>query len=258
VSNNSSSRITAFLCHWGPFPAAEGVGIEQHLPEGTFRLVRVFCSGRVDPAAIVGSLLKGSDGVMVLGCKSGECHYVNGNCYAEKRIKWVKRFLQLIEINPERIFNDWLSTQEGEKLVSFINQFTGKIKELGKLGESEGLDSDEVKLRLGALREVLNDERLRWLLGIESEFSGKENAFGEKVTEEEYNQIVVESFLTEYKRKKILLTIRDEPMSVEAISQKLNLPMNEVLRDVVVLNSKGSVILDRVEDDIPLYLGMRT
>jgi len=126
------------------------------------------------------------------------------------------------------------------------------------LGKGEGLDSDELKLRLTALREVLSDERLRWLIGKELELADKENVFGEKIAEEEFNGIVNESFLTEFKRKRILLSLKEEPLSVEAISQKLNIPANEVLKDVVVLNRQGSVMLDKVEDDIPLYIGVRT
>lgn len=251
-------KILAFFCNWAGYAAADQAGISRCQYRDNIRVIRVMCTGRVDPEMVLESFVQGNDGVMVVGCRFGECRYENGNYYAEKRMKRIGSFLQQIGIFPERLFNDWVSSEEDEKLAAFITQFTEKLKELGPLGEGEGLDPDELKLRLTALREVLNDERLRWLIGKELELADKENVFGEKITEEEFNQIINESFLAEFKRKRILLSLKEEPLSVEVISERLNLPANEVLRDVVVLNRQGSVMLDKVEDDVPFYIGVKT
>lgn len=251
-------KLLAFFCNWAGYAAADQAGVSRCQYLDNIRVIRVMCTGRVDPGMVVESFIQGNDGVMVVGCRFGECRYENGNYYAEKRMKRIGSFFGQIGISPERLFNDWLSSEEDEKLAGFITQFTKRLKELGPLGESEGLDPDELKLRLSALKEILSDERLRWLLGKELELADKENVFGEKITEEEFNQIVNESFLAEFNRKKILLSLKEKPMSVEAISQKLNLPANEVLRDVVVLNRQGSVMLDKVEDDVPFYIGVKT
>jgi len=95
------------------------------------RIIRVMCSGRVDPKFILEGFKKGADGVLVTGCHIGDCHYLTGNEYAEERMAHVAPLLQSIGINPARFHLEWISASEGKKFSEVVTEFTERIKGLG-------------------------------------------------------------------------------------------------------------------------------
>jgi F420-non-reducing hydrogenase iron-sulfur subunit len=215
------------------------------------------CSGRVDPLMIAEAFYQGCDGVM--GCRLGECHYISGNYQAQARVLSMKRLLERkIGISPERLFNDWVSTAEDERIVRFITEFTEKIRKLGPLGVPEGVSGEELKSRLSQLKYVLQSKNIRWLVGREKEILTEGNVFGEKVAEEDFEILLDEVIVRERKRGRIRDLLAEQPLSVEEIARKVELPPHEVLRDVVALNRQGLVVLDKVEDDVPYYIGVKT
>ena len=123
--------ILGILCNWCSYAGADLAGSARlHYPE-SIRIVRVPCSGRVDPMFVLKGFQKGFDGVMVLGCHPGDCHYAKGNYYARRRIALVQDLLKTLGIDEERFHFEWVSASEGNRFAALVTEFTEKIKELG-------------------------------------------------------------------------------------------------------------------------------
>jgi F420-non-reducing hydrogenase iron-sulfur subunit len=95
------------------------------------RVIRVMCSGRIDPLHVYNAFLEGADAVLVTGCHIGDCHYVNGNEKTEVRYKFLEEMLQQLGLEPDRLHLNWISASEGERFANFIIDVTAKVKELG-------------------------------------------------------------------------------------------------------------------------------
>lgn len=126
--------IIAFCCNWCAYAGADlaGVSRRQYAPE--VRVLRVMCSGRISPGIILKTFTSGADGVMVLGCHPGDCHYRVGNIYAEKRVEQVRELLDLAGVDPSRLLLRWISASEGELFGRTMDEFVAHIRELGPLG----------------------------------------------------------------------------------------------------------------------------
>ena len=123
--------ILGILCNWCSYAGADLAGsTRQHYPE-TIRIVRVPCSGRVDPMFVLKGFQKGFDGVMVLGCHPGDCHYAKGNYYARRRIALVQELLKSLGIPEERFHFEWVSASEGNRFAELVEEFTEGIRKLG-------------------------------------------------------------------------------------------------------------------------------
>ena len=126
-------KIVAFLCNWCSYQGADVAGTLRMKYPPNVRPIRVMCSGRVDPTFVLKGLQIGADGVLVLGCHLGDCHYTNGNYRAVRRIALLKRLLEQLGIEKERVRLDFVSASEGDKFVSIVSEMTEKIKDLGPL-----------------------------------------------------------------------------------------------------------------------------
>lgn len=123
--------ILGILCNWCSYAGADLAGSARlHYPE-TLRIVRVPCSGRVDPMFVLKGFQKGFDGVMVLGCHPGDCHYAKGNYYARRRIALVQDLLKALGIPEERFHFEWVSASEGGRFAELITEFTEQVKKQG-------------------------------------------------------------------------------------------------------------------------------
>ncbi|HOK39586.1 MAG TPA: hydrogenase iron-sulfur subunit [bacterium] len=126
-----SPKIVAFLCNWCSYGGADQAGANKLPVPGEIRIIRVMCSGRIDPQFVIEALQDGADGVMILGCHPGDCHYKEGNYNALRRYMLLTRLLEEFGIEKERVYLDWVSASEGEKFSKVTNEFVKKIKELG-------------------------------------------------------------------------------------------------------------------------------
>jgi len=124
-------RIIGFLCNWCSYGGADTAGVSRFEQPTDLRIVRVPCSGRIDPLFIVRSFLNGADGVLVSGCHPGDCHYSEGNFYARRRLELLKRFLPVSGIEPDRFKYTWVSASEGAKWQETVTNFTTHIHSLG-------------------------------------------------------------------------------------------------------------------------------
>jgi F420-non-reducing hydrogenase iron-sulfur subunit len=132
VSDNGfEPKILAFCCNWCSYAGADLAGVSRLQMPPNLRVIRVMCSGRVSPEWVIKALSSGMDGVMVLGCHIGDCHYIDGNHRTKKRFILLGKLLGAMGINPDRLFLDWVSASEGVKFQDVVTKFVNRVKELG-------------------------------------------------------------------------------------------------------------------------------
>lgn len=124
-------KIIAFLCNWCSYAGADLAGISRIQYPPNVRVIRVPCSGRIDPFFIIKSLQAGADGILVSGCHPGDCHYLTGNYFARRRFTILKNILEYIGIEKGRVNFSWVSASEGEKFATVIKEVTEGVKALG-------------------------------------------------------------------------------------------------------------------------------
>ncbi len=127
-------RIVAFFCTWCTYTAADLAGVSRLRHAPNIRIVRVMCSGRVDPQFVLEAFARGADGVLIGGCHPGDCHYAEGNHKAARRARLLQRVLADLGIEAERFRLEWISASEGEKVKLVVNDMVGKVRALGPLG----------------------------------------------------------------------------------------------------------------------------
>ena len=124
-------NIVAFLCNWCSYAGADLTGTSRiHYPPNV-KVIRVMCTGRMNPLFVVQALRQGADGVLVSGCHPGECHYLKGNYLARRRFMLMRNLLSFIGINPLRLRMSWVSASEGKKFADVITTVTEDIKRIG-------------------------------------------------------------------------------------------------------------------------------
>ncbi len=124
-------RIVAFFCNWCTYLAADLAGTSRLKYAPNARVVRVMCSGRVDPQFVLNALAQGADGVLIGGCHPGDCHYQSGNYKALRRFRLLRRLGLQFGIEPERVRLEWISAAEGERVRAVINEMVADLKRLG-------------------------------------------------------------------------------------------------------------------------------
>ena len=131
--NNWEPKIVAFLCNWCSYAGADLAGVSRTQYPSNIRVIRVPCSGRVNPFYIIKALQNGIDGVLVSGCHPGDCHYISGNLIARRKFVLLKSFLEYIGIEPGRVQFSWVSAAEGGRFAQIIEKVTGEVKKLGPI-----------------------------------------------------------------------------------------------------------------------------
>lgn len=125
--------IVGFTCNWCSYRAADAAGTARMKYAPNVRLIRLMCSGRLDPTFVMKALASGADGVLITGCHPGDCHYIDQNYKALRRFLLLRRTLKGLGVEPERIKLVWASAAEGLKLTNEINAFVEEIRALGPL-----------------------------------------------------------------------------------------------------------------------------
>jgi len=126
-------KILAFLCNWCSYAGADLAGVSRIQYPPNVRVIRVPCSGRINPFFIVKALQQGTDGVLVAGCHPGDCHYISGNYVARRKFTIIKNFLEYIGIEKDRVQFAWISAAEGARFAQVIKEVTEKVKRLGPI-----------------------------------------------------------------------------------------------------------------------------
>ncbi|MRS03041.1 hydrogenase iron-sulfur subunit [bacterium] len=136
MSENSANKerelkIAAIVCNWCTYAGADLAGISRIQYPPNVRIIRVPCTGRINPFYIVKTLQEGADGVLVSGCHPGECHYMSGNLVARRKFATLKSFLNYIGVEGDRTIFTWVSASEGDRFAQVIKGVTAKIQTLG-------------------------------------------------------------------------------------------------------------------------------
>jgi F420-non-reducing hydrogenase iron-sulfur subunit len=155
VVNEFQPKILGFLCNWCSYAGADLAGISRVQYPPNLRIIRVMCSGRIDPAFVLEAFKSGADGVLVAGCHlPSDCHYVSGNFKTYRRIAPLRKLLEQLGFEPQRLRVEWVSASEGARFADVVKEMTAEIKRLGpnplmKTG-GEIIDSSMRELERGA------------------------------------------------------------------------------------------------------------
>jgi len=124
-------KIIGFCCNWCAYAGADLAGINRNQYPPNIRMIRVMCSGTIEPLYVVKAFKEGADGVFIGGCHPGDCHYQSGNYKTQRRIVLLKRAISEIGLDPRRIRLEWVSAAEGQRFARVITEFTEEIRKLG-------------------------------------------------------------------------------------------------------------------------------
>jgi len=237
-------RIVGFLCNWCCYAGADLCGISRFQYPPYIRIIRLMCTGRVDPAFILRAFSNGADGVYIGGCWPNECHYVTeGNYHALGMTLIFKKLMKYMGINPERLRIEWVSSSQGVRFANVMNEFSTKIEELGPLGKSEGVDEKTLQLKLETVKNLLpyiklvERERMRVPSDTVEEYN---RFFASEETDRLFRELVADKLET----SQIMLLLREGPRSNGEISQTLGLDSSDVSRHINNSVKQGLVMLD--------------
>lgn len=249
-------KIVGFLCNWCSYAGADLAGVSRFQYPPNLRVIRVMCSGRVDPTLVVRAFSRGVDGVMILGCHPGDCHYATGNYYARNRAQVLAQLFEAVGLNADRFLLDWVSAGEGERFAALVSTFTDRVRALGPLGTIEGLDLGDLHQRLAAVRHVVEGERIRWLVGRKNELLDKGDVYGRPISVEAFDALLESSVADEYLRNRLLLLTADRPLSVVEMAGALDLSPRQVLSYVMALEQGGLMAMVQIDGYTPKYQGV--
>ena len=246
-------KIIGFLCNWCSYAGADLAGVSRIQYPSNIRVVRVMCSGRIDPIIPLEVFMHGADGVLILGCHPGDCHYSEGNLYEERKIKMLKKLLALTGFEPDRLRLEWVSASEGQRFAKVVTEFTEQIKKLGPSPLSGKKPNQRILENLQAATNAASDFRLRVLVGRERELTEKCNVYQEKISQEEFDSLLDETVEAEFTRHKIYLLAKNEPVSVKALAEAVEMKPADVLKQVVAMRRRNMIAVDHVEGTTPFY-----
>lgn len=130
-SNEFKPRIAAFFCNWCTYTASDLAGVSRLKYPASIRVIRLMCSGRLDPQFVLEAFSKGADAVLIGGCHPLDCHYATGNYKCLRRYHLMKKYLAQMGIEPERLRLEWISASEGKRLQEVVKEMTEQIKKIG-------------------------------------------------------------------------------------------------------------------------------
>jgi len=205
------------------------------------------CSGRIDLKFILRAFSNGMDGVFIGGCHLGECNYVtHGNYDALSVVLLCRKIMEHIGLNPERLRLEFMSSSDGIRFAALANDFSRKVKELGPLGTSEGIDENRLKFKLEAVNKLVPYiklvERERLRVPVKSE-----EAYNKFFTSDELNRLFNELIVDKLAISQIMLLLREKPLSTGEISENLGLNPSEVSRHMNSSSRQGFVRYDESE-----------
>jgi F420-non-reducing hydrogenase iron-sulfur subunit len=131
MSEEFEPKVVGFLCNWCSYAGADLAGTSRIQYPSNIRVIRVMCSGSVDTVYVNRALLEGADAVLIGGCHLGDCHYLNGNYKARRKMVLLKNILETMGMEPERIWVKWISASEGQKFADTVKEIVERTKELG-------------------------------------------------------------------------------------------------------------------------------
>jgi F420-non-reducing hydrogenase iron-sulfur subunit len=202
------------------------------------------CTGRVDLAFVLRAFQKGADGVIIGGCWPGECHYVTeGNYDALGNMYLCKKLLDHVGVSPERLRLEWIAASEGSRFAEVMSEFVARLRELGPLGQGEGIETPDLKLKLDALSQLVPYMKLveREKLRVPTRSEEAYKAFYES---DEVNRLFHDLIADKLAMSQILTLLQGRPLSTGEISERLGLEPSDVSRHMNSSSRRGLVRYD--------------
>ncbi|MFW9781097.1 MAG: hydrogenase iron-sulfur subunit [Candidatus Heimdallarchaeota archaeon] len=246
-------RFLGFLCNWCSYAGADLAGVSRIQYPPNMRVIRVMCSGRVDPKFVIQALELGLDGVYVMGCHIGDCHYLEGNYEAVKKFEMTQKFLKIIGLD-DRIRLDWVSASEGQRFSEVVTKFVNDVKELGPSPLSGDNPDHELLEKVRAIKMAVSCNRMRALVGRQRKITEEENVYGEKYPEEEFNKLMEKAIIEEYERHLILLALEKYSKSVKDLAKELDIDPSRVLKHILALKSRSEVEFGEIIENTPVFV----
>jgi F420-non-reducing hydrogenase iron-sulfur subunit len=248
-------KILGFLCNWCSYAGADLAGVSRIQYPPNIRVIRVMCSGRVDPNFIFEAFKTGIDGVIITGCHLADCHYLEGNYEAVTKFDMVKYLLGKINFE-KRVRLEWVSASEGNRFAEVITDFTNQIKELGQSPFGGKNQDKELLQKLEALEMAAGSYRIRALVGRERKITEQENVYGEKFSKQRFSEILEETLDNEYLRHRILLSLEKSPKSVKSLAIELDANSKEILNHILVLKARSQIVMENIINNQPIYVNI--
>ncbi|MBN1945812.1 MAG: hydrogenase iron-sulfur subunit [Bradymonadales bacterium] len=139
VAEGFEPKIIAFVCNWCTYTGADLAGTSRIQMAPNVRMIRLPCTGRIDPLFVIKAFERGADGVIVSGCHPADCHYAVGNYHARRRFAIFRDLLEFLGIEPDRLTFSWVSASEGKKWSEVVNDATQRVKKLGPFAAYQSL-----------------------------------------------------------------------------------------------------------------------
>ncbi len=197
---------------------------------------------------------KGLDGLMVVGCYFGDCHYISGNYQAKAKMEITQKLFDYIGVNKDRLAFRQCSSGEASVFVNLVSEFDAKIKELGPIGQGgDRLNAPEIFEKLKLAEAVLDGEKIRWVIGKRTPFLESGNMYGEIFTNHEFNRAIDMIIVEETEVQAILNQLKDGAQSVSGLAEDLAIPSERVFQYVTALLRKEMIQLEKVAERTPLY-----
>ena len=154
---NTNPTIVAFLCNWCSYTGADLAGTSRMKYASNLRVIRMMCSGRVDPTFVLKAFIEGADGVLICGCHPGDCHYHEGNYKCLRRFKLLEKYLDQMGIDTARIRLEWISASEGKEFAELVNEFSKTITSLGKADIKEKMETGNSGIEKNPTKETIEE-----------------------------------------------------------------------------------------------------
>ena len=245
-------KIALFICDWAVNPdRVTRETLEKHPAD--IRLVKVKCTGRIDPVFYLDSFLNGADGVLVVGCREGDCHFLEGNLQAENKIKMVGKLLGLVGVEPGRVRAEWMSAVEEGRLEESVKGFIDNLAKLGDNPLSKGEPDPLLREKMMAAKATVEGFRDRALASKELELTERGNVYGERTPRFRFEEAQDEALRSEFYRNWIYMLLERGASSVQGLSERVGLREDQVLRHIVAMRQMNMVDLDRIDDVTPYY-----
>jgi F420-non-reducing hydrogenase iron-sulfur subunit len=216
-------------------------------------VARVNCIGRVDPMLILEMFQNGVDAVMLAGCKPPDCHYVEGNSQAELAVKILKKLMSCTGLEPERLRLFWYTPLDKKSFNRYAKEFSNEIGELAPSPLKNAEPESQLMINISAAKNAASEFRLRVLLGREKELTESVNVYGEKISPEEFDELLNDIVESEFVQHKIHVLTKTEPLSVKTLAEAVEMKPANVLKQIVDMRRRNMIALDHVEGTTPFY-----
>jgi len=249
-SINFRPKILGFLCNWCCYGGADLCGVSRLQYPPYLKVIRVMCSGRVDPLFILRAFSQGMDGLFIGGCHFNDCHYnTEGNYDAFSMVQIMKKMLKHTGINPDRLRLEWVSAGEGTRFAEIINEFSSKLLTMGPLGQESGMDMNILKSRINAAASIIPYIKLVERERIRAPFRS-EDAYREFFASEYFEKLYRELIEEKLYLSEIVFLLKNAPLSSDGIARVTGLNASQVLR---LINSSTRYGLLKYDSNEKLY-----